>query len=184
MQDNSQRGLFLFYRPSGKRVFVGDLKLEEGSVPLLQWAADGQSLFVMEQEGAQQGATGTLYKMDLEQQQLKPLATLFIARAAGVEHGPAGVFQQRGVAANGRYLYFDAVQIISGPQGYVNTLRTLLAVDARTGEQTPIARLKNIANANPNWDWHDETGINPAFAAAQKIEAALPAINAPAPRRP
>ena len=178
VENNSQRGLFLFYKPTGKRVFVGELKLAEGSVPILQWSTDSQSLYVLEQNGAQQSTTATLSRMDMEQQQLRPLATLSIERGEGVDHGLAGIFQSRGIAADNRYLYFDAVQIISGPQGYVNTLRTLIAVDTQTGKQTPIARLKNIANANPDWDWHDDSGVNPAFVAAQKIENVLPSINA------
>lgn len=180
LQENTQRGLFLFHKPSGRRAFVGELELSEAAypfdAPLMQWSPDGQTLYVTEmQDGKTRGSTvGQLYRMTLEQQQLQPLVRLEMQPRSG-----AGVFRGRGISPDGSTLYLETRQAISGPKGYPNRQFTLLGINTATGEQTPLASLKNIASENPDWDWHDTSGTNPAFAAAQKREEKLPAIAKP-----
>ena len=180
VQENAHRGLFLFDKTTGKRVWAGELELKAASTPLIQWSNDSKELFVLEQDSAVQGVKGTIYKMNIQEQELKPFLTLSLERAKDIDSGPAGFFQLRGISSGGDYLYLDKVQVISGPQGYIHTLRTLLSIETHTGQQAPVAQLMNIANENPDWDFHDDSGINPAFVAAQKIEDALPAIGEPA----
>jgi hypothetical protein len=179
VKDNTERGLFLFNRASKMRTFIGPLKLEFGQPPLLQWSPDSKELFVLDSWQDAQTLNGTIYKVEIEQPKLKKLSEFSLIRPKDVDStNKVGFFMFRGCSPSGQYVYVDTVQVIDGPQGYVNTRRTLVSVDTTSGQQTSIAQLTNIANANPDWDWHDDSGINPAFAAAEKIENALPVLRA------
>jgi hypothetical protein len=177
LKNSTRRGLFLFHRPTRRRIFVGELKLDESAfpadAPLLQWSPDGQSLYILEHEaeGDRAGLDSVVYKMELEQQTLQKLATLSFPSSR------RGYFRARGTSPDGARLYFELREAVEGPRNFPNQQFTLLSVDTRSGQSTPLARLKNIANENPDWDWLDQSGTNPAHAQAQKIEAALPAWN-------
>ena len=175
LQENPQRGVFLFHKPTKRRVFVGELELGESvypaDAPLFQWSPDGKTLYVLETTDSEsQGVVkGQIYRMDIEQQQLQPLSVLEFKPLRGI-----GYFRSRGISPDGSKLYYEIREAIDGPRGFPNRQYTLLSVNTVDGKQTPIARLKNIASENPDWDFHDESGVNPAFTAAQKIEEALP----------
>jgi hypothetical protein len=177
LQNNKHKGLFLFNKTTGRRLFVGELALPEASypvdAPLMQWSPDSKSLYVLEAlAGATQGEViGQIDRVVVEQKKLQPLTQIKMEPL----RGPA-YFRERGISPDGTTLYYEARQAIEGPRGYPNQQFTLIAVNTQSGNQTPLARLKNIANENPDWDWHDDSGINPAFAAAEKIEDALPVL--------
>ncbi len=181
VQNIEQPGLFLWSRPTGKRVFVGALKLN--GPPSIQWSFNSKKLYVCEQEAQGADVVASVSTMDLEQQKLKPLGQLKVSRPSDVATGTAGGFDFRGLSNDGHFLYFDSLQNIASPKGYANSIRTLIAFDTRTAEQTPIAQLTNIANANPDWDWHDESGVNEAFLRAEKLENALLGWGTPAPAK-
>lgn len=188
IKDNQERGIFLFHRPTKKRVFVGKLRLQVGQPPLLQWMPNGKSLFVLESaETSERTLTGTMWKMEIEQQTLNKFVDISISGGEGTPlAGKPGYFTLRGTSPDNRYLYVETVVVTDVYKASVpntastpNTQRTLIAVDTETGKQTPMARLTTHIGYDDDWDWHDDSGINPVFAAAEKTEAKLPPISAP-----
>ena len=167
-EDEIEKGLYLYYRPAKRRVFVGALNLHE--LPLIQWAPDGKTLYVLDQT-LQQDAAAILYRMDLEQQILHQIAVIKKTEM------PA-FFRLRGISADAKYLYIEDATIIGQEPGVVQTRRTFTAIETSTGQQFPLATMTN-PGGDQDWDWHDDSGVNPAFVAAQKIENVLPASNAP-----
>jgi hypothetical protein len=175
LQDSQQRGLFLFHKPTGKRVFVGDLKLPANGGIWMQWSPDGASLYLLEHTVNADGVTGTIYKINVGKTPSdKPLMSQLTQILLKPEPANQGGFAPRGTSPDGRMLYLNAIEWRSEPKNSV--VSTLMAIDTRTGKQTAIARMTNVNNENPDWDWRDDSGVNPAFAAAEKIEAALPVV--------
>lgn len=169
-----KKGLFFFDRATKKRFFVGPLALEAGLSPSLQWSVDSKNLYVIDPQTSGKDRIGKLYRMSVETRTIQRLGTLTLENAQMNRSG--GIFSFRDITADGKYLYIDAVKGIAGPEGHGNTLRTLIAVNTHSGEQVPIAHLENRANANPNWDWLDETNVAAARIGAENLEKALPAI--------
>lgn len=171
LKNNTQKGLFLFYKPTGKRIFIGPLELDEASypadAPLLQWSPDGQNLFCTESARDNGEVKGTVYRVNIEQQQLQELTTI-VRTPFGY-----GFLRNRGTSPDGTSLYLESREGTPGPEGVINQKFTLLSVDTKTGKTTPQVQISNIASENPDWDFHDE-GVNPAFVAAEKRENALP----------
>ncbi len=172
LQKQKEKGLFLFYKPLKKRIFVGALQLEDAGwpadAPLLQWSPDGRQLYVLDSTRDQGQVKGMVYRMEMEQQQLEPLSQLSFVPQAGY-----GYFRDRGISPDGQTLYYEWREGVNGPSSQINQKFTLIGVSSRTGAQTPLASLMNIASENPDWDFHDESGINPALAQAEKRENAL-----------
>ena len=170
-----QAGLYLFNRPSGRRVFVGPLQDIKRPVQM-QWAPDGQTLYIAESFVSDGKIQGAVQRMTLEQQQLKPLSVITATDPLSTNNiSDTNWLTLRSTSPDGLYLYANRDEYYDGgPKRYVNTQHTYFAINTSNGETTEMAGLTNIVNENIDWDFHDDSGVNPAFAAAQKIENALP----------
>ena len=180
-------GVYLFHRPSGKRVLVGAFPAAPPMSVQLQWTPDSQHLFVFntqEKTGAtetgatESGLEGVLYRMNTAQKQLQRLSALPVENPFGTSNNASDSwFSFRGTSPEGNRIYANTTNLIKdGPRRYVNDRHTMWSIDARTGALSPMATLTDIANENPNWDFHDDSGINPASARAEKIENAPPIV--------
>lgn len=167
-------GVYLFHRPTGRRIFVGELS---GGAPLslpMQWTPDSRRLYALNTQEKEGGLEGALYRMDIEQQQLTRLGTLPVqGRYQTTNISNSNWFEFRATSPEGQRLYGDAIEYTQGPSRYVNTQHTFWSIDAQTGAFTAMASLTDIANENPGWDFFDDTGINPMTSAAERFENSL-----------
>ena len=168
-QKQIQAGLYLFNRRTNQRQFVGALPVQN-FFGRMQWLPDSHTLFVSCNIGLLSQSKSMLWRLSTDRPKLEEVGVW------------TGSISFRGTSSDGRYIYASRNERIEGPKpsapgiGYIHTRHTLTFVESATGKQTDIAHLFNYANENPDWDFHDDSGLNPAFVAAQKIEEALPAI--------
>lgn len=170
-------GVYLFHRPTKRRVLVGEFPATPPFSVALQWTPNSQRLLVFNtQEKAGAGLDGVIYRMDITQQTLEKVGQLEVTRPFQTTNtSNFGWFEFRGTSPDGRRAYANTSQYIDeGPSQYVNLRHKMWSIDTETGQPSLMASLTDIATENPGWDWRDESGINPAFAAAQKVEESLP----------
>lgn len=176
-----QRGLYLFNRSTKTRVFVGALSLKDQV--LMQWSPDGQTLFVSDSSDQE----FSLYQLNLADLKDVPEnpdeKTLPLKKIVTIPRAKDLAFLTfRGTSPDGTRFYVEEVfRLPSKDQALIPTRRVFTWVDAQTGKQTPFARVENFNDQD--WDWHDDSGVNPAFEAAQKLEEALPPIVAAPPAK-
>ena len=180
-------GVYLFNRATGQRVLAGAFPAAPPLAVQLQWTPDGQHLFVFntqEKTGAlESGLEGALYRMDIDQQQLQRVGTLPVERPfRTINTTTDSWFLFRGTSPDGSRIYANTTNLIDGPPRYVNDRHTMWSIEAGTGVFSAMATLTDIANENPGWDFHDDSGVNPASAAAEKLEN-TPVVRAPRARR-
>ena len=161
-------GIYFYHRPTKRRMLIGELPLDLFA-GRMQWLPNSRSLFVLCLQRNPLNVdevTNVLYRIDADQQQLKEVARF------------ASFLRFRGTSPDGKWLYTNANEQIDGPKFpnviYLHTQHTFSAIEAKTGKQFIIARLKNIANENVDWDFHDESAPDPNWRRAKPIEDALP----------
>ncbi len=176
LKNNAQQGLFVWNTVTKSRTFLGPLAVGSmqtpRAAPQMIWSSDNKRVFVLVPGRLGAQVVGRIYLADVAAKTCKALGQVAFTPSLDL-----GWFEPRlQLSPDEKRLYLDARERINGPEGVSNLRYTLWQMNTADGEAVPLARLTNLADENPDWDFHDDSGVSSAFVTAQKVEDALPAL--------